>query len=389
MTNPPISSSLTHLECPECRRVFDAQQIHNYCTDCQSPLLACYDLEKAKITLNRESLALRPRGLWRWAELLPVADSACRLDLGQGDTPLVEVPGLGAEEGIENLFVKDESLNATGSFKARGLCMAVSKAIELGIEEFVIPTAGNAGGALAAYCARAGKQAHIYMPADTPAPIQAEVRMYGADLHLVAGLINDAGRKAAADAQGMGWFDVSTFKEPYRAEGKKTMGLELAESFGWQLPEVIVYPTGGGTGLVGMWKAFDELEHLGWIDHHRPRMISVQSAGCAPVVRAFDQNAERVTLWENAQTVALGLRVPTAFAGRLILSAIRESKGAALRVSDDQITAAQKRLARAGFFGSPEGAAALAALPALRERGLIQPGDRVVLFNTGSGLKYL
>jgi threonine synthase len=310
--------------------------------------------------------------------------------LGEGDAPLLPAPRLGADLDLPRLFIKDESSQPTGSFKARGLCLAVSKALELGLREFVIPTAGNAGGALAAYTARAGLRAHVFMPADAPEVNKAEVRAHGADLRLVDGLISDAGRLAAAEAREHGWFDVSTLKEPYRLEGKKTMGLELAKQFGWDLPDVIVYPTGGGTGLVGMWKAFAELEALGWIGPRRPRMVSVQAAGCAPVVRAFETGAERMAAWPNAATHAAGLRVPLPFADRLILAALRESGGTALAVSDDEMRTAQRQMAqREGVFAAPEGAATLAAAERLRRAGWLRPDERVVLYNTGSGLKYV
>lgn len=389
MQNSP-QSYLTHLECPECGRRFAADQVQTYCPDCRSPLMARYDLARLREEGKREQFAARPRGLWRWAELLPVRDPRYRLTLGEGDCPLLPLPHVGKTLGMENLFVKDEALNPSGSFKARGLCVAVSRALELGVLEFVIPTAGNAGGALAAYAGRAGMPAHIYMPADTPHANKIEVQMAGADLHLVNGLINDAAREAGAEAGAHGWFDVSTFKEPYRCEGKKTMGLELAEAFGWRLPDVILYPTGGGTGLVGMWKAFAELEALGWIGSQRPRMVSVQADGCAPIVRAFEQGAARAELWQNAHTIASGLRVPAVFADRQVLRAIRESNGTALAVPDEQITAAQAELARGeGIFAAPEGAATLAGLQALRAAGWIEPHETVVLFNTGSGLKYI
>jgi threonine synthase len=324
--------------------------------------------------------------MWRWAELLPVRDPACRLTLGEGDTPLLRLERSARALGFDQLYLKDESLNPTGSFKARGLAAAVSKAVELGLGAFVIPTAGNAGGALAAYAALAGAEAHVFMPQDAPRVNQVEVRAAGADLRLVDGLINDAARLAAQEAAGAGWFDLSTFKEPYRVEGKKIMGYELAEAFGWRLPDVILYPTGGGTGLVGMWKAFTELETLGWIDSRRPRMISVQAEGCAPVARAFHSGSPRAEAWQNASTIAAGLRVPALFADRLILRALRESGGAAVTVSDAEILAAQQQLAREeGILAAPEGAATLAALPQLR--GLIRADESVVLFNTGSGLK--
>jgi threonine synthase len=287
--------------------------------------------------------------------------------------------------------VKDESANPTGSFKARGLAAAVSKAKELGVERVIIPTAGNAGGAMAAYAARAGMQAAVYMPNDTPRANMEECRIVGAEVILVEGVISDAAKQAAERARAEGWFDVSTFKEPYRTEGKKVMGYELAEQFGWGLPEVILYPTGGGTGLVGMWKAFAELEALGWLEQgRRPRMVAVQAEGCAPVVKAFEANAAVCEFWENAQTIASGLRVPKSFADALILNDLRESRGTAVAVSDEAILEAQRQLGRLeGIFAAPEGAATLAALKELLNQKWIDPAERVVLFNTGSGLKYL
>lgn len=389
-TNFTMANPKYTLHCPECGDTFDPAQVQTFCPKCASPILTEYDLDLAHRTLTKASLASRQRGLWRWHELLPVIDEKFRFTLGEGDTPVLRVYRLGAELGLRNLFVKDESGNATGSFKARGLAAAVSKAVELGVREFVIPTAGNAGSALAAYGARSGTKAHVYMPVDTPKPIQNEVKMYGADLHLVNGLISDAAKEAAAEAKTHGWFDVSTFKEPFRVEGKKTMGFEVAEAFGWELPDVIIYPTGGGTGLVGMWKAFQELEDMGWIGPKRPRMVSVQSTGCAPVVRAFSENRERTEPWQNAETIAYGLRVPNAFADRLILRALRESGGTAVSVSDETILDAQSRLGRLeGIFAAPEGAATVAAAEELYRRKLIEPVEKVVLFNTGTGLKYI
>lgn len=385
-----MASYLDHLECPECGEVFDASCLQTICTACQSPLLADYQLEGIKGAVDRTAFSTRPSGLWRWMELLPLQDPEDAIPLGAGDTPLMQADRLAAHLGLKTLFIRDEGLNPTGTFKARGLAMAVARAMELGVQGFVIPTAGNAGGALAAYAARAGAQAHVFMPSDAPEINQIEVRAHGGFLHLVDGLIDEAGRQAKALAQDEGFFDVSTFREPYRVEGKKTMGLELAESFDWDLPDVIIYPTGGGTGLVGMWKAFAELAELGWIGGGRPRMVSVQSAGCAPVVRAFESGAARAERWEHAQTIAAGLRVPVVFADRLILRALRESDGTAVAVPDEKIWAAQQRMAvKEGVLACPEGAATLAALETLRQQGWIGPTDRVVLFNTGSGLKYL
>ncbi|MBI4731216.1 MAG: threonine synthase [Chloroflexi bacterium] len=384
------ASALTHLECPECRRKFNAARVQNTCEACRSPLLARYDLEKIARQVRREDVSARPRGLWRWAELLPVRREKFRLTLGEGDTPLLPAVRLGQALGLAQLFIKDETTNPTGSFKARGLCVAVARALELGLREFVVPTAGNAGGALAFYAARGGAKAHVFMPKDAPRANQEEVRLSGADLVLVDGLISDAARLAAETAKGKRWFDVSTFREPYRCEGKKTMGLELAEAFGWELPDVIIYPTGGGTGLVGMWKAFEELEALGWIGSKRPRMVSVQSEGCAPVVRAFQSGAERTEAWVNAETIAAGLQVPNAFADRLILRALRESGGTAVAVPDEEILSARDDLARTeGLLACPEGAATLAALRHLRANGWVRENETVVLFNTGAGLKYI
>ena len=384
------TSYFRQLVCPECHQVFDAEILQTFCQDCLSPILADYDLEQLREQLTPAALRSRPRGLWRWSELLPVRQSQFRLTLGEGDTPLLKAARLGARLGLKNLYIKDESSNPTATFKARGLVMAVARAVELGVEEFVIPTAGNAGGALAAYAAAVGKPAHVFMPHDAPQINQVEVRSLGADLQLVEGLITDAGKQAGQARDEHGWFDVSTFKEPYRAEGKKTMGLELAEQFDYSLPEVVIYPTGGGTGLVGMWKAFDELEQLGWIGSERPRMVSVQAAGCAPIVRAFAAGAERAEPWEDAHTHASGLRVPVAFADRLILRALRESKGTAVAVSDEQIKIAETEMAqKSGIFAAPEGAATWAAAKHLFESNWLEPDARVVLFNTGSGLKYI
>lgn len=391
MTHPTHRSYLLRLECPLCQRVFDPHQLQTFCPDCRGPLVSHYDLESVRRHTDRDSLAARPRGMWRWAELLPVFDPAKIVSLGEGDSPLLCLPRLGAHIGMPHLLLKDESLNPTGSFKARGLAGAISKAHELGVERVIIPTAGNAGGAMAAYASRAGMQAAVYMPKDTPQANMLETRITGAEVHLVDGLISDAAALAGARARDEGWFDVSTFKEPYRLEGKKVMGLEIAESLSWQLPDVILYPTGGGTGLVGIWKALKELEALGWLETKSfPRMVAVQADGCAPVVKAFEENADTCQMWQGAQTLASGLRVPKSFADRLILETLRESGGTAVAVSDSDILAAQRHLATAeGLFVAPEGAATLAALQILQRRQWVRPDERVLLLNTGTGLKYL
>ena len=380
---------MTHLECGMCAATYPPEQLLNLCPACARPLLARYDLPRAAATLTPEALRGRPPTLWRYAEVLPVRDPAHRLSLGEGWTPLVHARRLGQRLGCPSTFVKDESLNPTGSFKARGLCMAVSRAAELGARELAIPSAGNAAGAMSAYAALAGLPAHVFMPADVPQPFQAECRALGARVTLVDGLINDCGARVREGAAAHGWFDVSTLKEPYRLEGKKTMGYELAEQLGWRLPDVIIYPTGGGTGLVGMWKAFDELEQMGLIGAERPRMVGVQAEGCAPIVRAFAAGEEHAPLWPGARTVADGLRVPVAVGDFLIIRAVRASGGTAVAVSDAAMIEHANMLgATTGIFAAPEGGACLAAQAALLAQGWIKPDETVVLFNTGTGLKY-
>ncbi|MEO8084416.1 MAG: threonine synthase, partial [Ardenticatenales bacterium] len=379
----------THLECAQCGTSYPANALANLCPTCQRPLLARYDLAAARTALPREALADRVGSLWRYAELLPVADPAWRLTLGEGWTPLLETPRLGAHIGLPNLLVKDEGINPTGSFKARGLVMAVSRAGELGAKAVALPSAGNAGAALAAYAARAGLPAHVYVPMDVPPLIAIETRMLGAEVTLVDGLINDCATFVKAGVAQGRWFDCSTLVEPYRVEGKKTMGYELAEQLRWELPDVVVYPTGGGTGLVGMWKAFDEMEALGWIGAKRPRMVSVQSAGCAPIVRAFETGARHAVPWEGAETIAPGLRVPAAIGDFLILDAVRASGGCAIAVDDEAIMDALPMIGRSeGIFTAPESAATVVAAATLAERGWIQPHESVLLFFTGNGLKY-
>lgn len=384
-----MQSCLSHLQCGWCDATYPADNLINLCEACGKPLLARYDLEAARATFPREALVGRPATLWRYAEMLPVRDPAYRLSLGEGYTPLLKTRHLGPSLGLEAVYLKEEGLNPTASFKARGLCMAVSRAAELGAQAVAIPTAGNAGSAMAAYAAQAGLPAYIFVPSDVPAPFLAEYRALGAEVTLVDGLIGDCARYVREGVAEGRWFDVSTLKEPYRVEGKKTMGYELAEQLGWRLPDVILYPTGGGTGIVGMWKAFDEMEQLGWIGPERPRMVSVQSAGCAPIVRAFEQGTRTAEPWQNAATIADGLRVPGAIGDFLILDAIRASGGTALAIPDEDIRAEMSALGRAeGIFTAPEAAATVAALRRMTAAGQIQPEERVVLFLTGNGLKY-
>ena len=383
-------STLTHLEGALSGTTYPADEPINTDPADGRPLLPRYDMEKAARTLTKDSLARRRSGgMWRWRELLPVRDPANIVFLGEGDTPLLPQARLGEALGVPNLFTKAEGLNPTGSFKARGMAAAVSRAVELGARSFVAPSAGNAGGALAAYGAAAGAAVTVLMPVDAPASNRHEVLAMGGRLVLVEGLINDCGRIAGEIAAATGAFDVSTLKEPYRVEGKKTMGLELAEQSGWRLPDVVVYPTGGGTGLVGMWKAFAELEALGWIGPERPRMVAVQSEGCAPIVRAFEARERFAEPWEHARTRASGIRVPSAVGDFLILDALRESEGAAVAVSEDAIDEMQRLAGRTGVgYVGPESAAALAAVPELSRRGVIEAGYHVVVFDCGIGQKY-
>jgi threonine synthase len=384
-----MKSYLTHLECGWCGATYAPDQLMNLCPACGKPLLPRYDLEAARENFTRDLLAGRPANLWRYAEMLPVQDAAYRYTLGEGFTPLLHLESLGGNLGLSELYAKDEGINPTGSFKARGLAMAVSRAAELGVKAVAIPSAGNAGSAAAAYAARAGLPCYVYLPKDVPPPFLAEIRALGAEITLVDGLITDCAKLVRGGADEGRWFDLSTLKEPYRVEGKKTMGYEIAEQLDWTVPDVLIYPTGGGTGIVGIWKAFAEMEALGWIGSKRPRMVCVQSAGCAPIIRAFEQNVELAEPWQNAATIADGLRVPAAVGDFLILRAVRDSGGTALAVTDDELRAAQRELGRAeGIFASPEAAATLAALHHLLDTGYIQPNERVVLLITGNGLKY-
>jgi threonine synthase len=382
-------SFLSHLECAMCGQELAADRLWNLCPKCDKPLLARYDLEKASRVVTREAIAGREPNLWRYRELLPVRDPGYVLCLGEGFTPVIHARRLGHVVGLANLFVKDEGLNPTGSFKARGLAVAISRAGELGVEEVSIPSAGNAAGATSAYAALAGMRATVFMPRDVPHTFVAECRALGAEVRLLDGLISDCGQAAAQELGRSGRFDVSTLKEPYRLEGKKTMGYEIAEQMGWRLPDVIIYPTGGGTGLIGMWKSFDEMEKLGWIGPERPRMVTVQADGCAPMVGAFHQGREFAEPWEEAETVADGLRVPGAVGDFLILQVLRKSGGTAVAVSDEEIMEAVRLMGRTqGIFACPEGGATLAALQHLLRQGWIGGDEKVLLFNTGSGLKY-
>lgn len=390
---PRIVETLTHLECakPCGAGPFDPSQPHHLC-QCGAPLLARYDFRSIDSASLKAELSDRPSTLWRYHEMLPPPGSHGPVSLGEGWTPLVRVRRLGAALGMEHLFVKDESANPTNSFKARGLSVAVTVAHRLGAKTLSIPSAGNAANALAAYAARAGLEAKVFMPQDVKAPFIRECELYGADITLVDGLITDAGRIAANTGRPHGWYDVSTLKEPYRVEGKKTMAYEVAEQLGWHWPDWMIYPTGGGTGIVGMWKAFAELENLGWMPKsiRRPRMVSVQAEGCAPIVKAFDSGAERATPWTNAQTAADGLRVPQAVGDFLVLRALRDSGGTAVAVTDVEMIKAMHEIgALEGLSASPEGGATLCALRELLSDGTIAPCDSVVLFNTGGALKYL
>lgn len=374
---------VTHLECSATGAKVPADTLQNL-SDAGKPLLVRYDLDKARVAVDRHALAGRPRDIWRYRELLPVRQAANIVSLGELLTPLIRLPQYASE-----LWVKDEGRLPTGSFKARGLCMAVSMAKELGVSRIAMPTNGNAGAALAAYCANAGIEAYVFCPDDTPEVNVREIGIYGAKVFRVNGLINDCGRLVGDGKRTRDWFDVSTLKEPYRIEGKKTMGLELAEQLGWSLPDAIFYPTGGGTGLIGMWKAFDELEAMGWIGSERPRMIAVQAEGCAPIVQAYEAGSEHAEPWQNAATIAAGIRVPVAIGDFLILRAVRESGGFACAVADSAIAAAQTEVAtRTGTLLCPEGAATFAAWQQAVAEGRISSRDRCVLFNCATGLKY-
>src|SRR5271168_4193079 len=382
-------TTITHLECAACGKRHEAGQLHNLC-ECGGPLLVRYDLDKLREGWSREWIPSGPTSMWRYAPVLPVSKPAAMISLGEGMTPLVHTKRLGARLGSEDLWVKDEGVNPTGSFKARGLSCAVSMCAELGVKKVAIPSAGNAAGAMAAYAAAAGIEAHIFMPRDVPQANYIECRAAGAHVTLVDGLISDCARIVMQRKDQEGWFDVSTLKEPYRIEGKKTMGYEVAEQLNWTLPDAIFYPAGGGVGLIGMWKAFAEMETMGWISSRRPKMIAVQTEGCQPVVRAFERGESKSEFWHNAHTVAAGLRVPKPLGDALMLDAIRKSGGTAIAVSDEELLDASLELgADEGIFAAPEGGACVAALSKLLANGFLKKDDRIVIYNTGAGLKYL
>jgi len=382
-------SFVTHLECSLCNRQYQAGKPWNLC-ECGGPLLVRYDLQKLRSAWSRDSLVSAPDNMWRYAPALPVTKETSIISLGEGMTPLLPARRTGERIGANDLLIKDEGLNPTGSFKARGLSCAVSMCVELGQRRLAIPSAGNAASALAAYSAAAGLEANIFMPQDVPQANFIECKAYGARVTLVDGLISDCGRIVAERKQAEGWFEISTLKEPYRIEGKKTMGYELAEQLGWTMPAAIFYPTGGGVGMIGMWKAFAEMEALGWIGPERPKMISVQAAGCAPIVKAFEEGAEKSQFWNGASTVASGLRVPKALGDFLVLQAVRESGGTAIAISDPELIDAGLQLAaEEGLFVAPEGAACVAAAEKLIRAGFLKRDDRIIIYNTGSGLKYL
>lgn len=385
-----MTTFLQELECTSCGVRYDWKALLNLCPACSKLLFPRYDFAAASQTLTKGALSGREKSLWRYREVLPLPLEVEPVSLGEGGTPLLRARRFGEAIGVPELWVKDEAQNPTQSFKARGMAVAVSMAKHLGATKLAVPTAGNAGGALAAYAARAGLEAHIFMPRDTPCANIIECRELGAQVTLIDGLITDCGAEIAKRKVAEGWFDMSTLKEPYRVEGKKTLGYELAEQLKWQLPDVVLYPTGGGTGLIGMWKAFDEMEELGWIGAKRPRMFTVQASGCAPIVRAFEAGETFAAEFPDAQTLASGLRVPKAVGDFLMLRILRESQGGAVAVDDSEMIRITREVGAAeGMFVAPEGAACFVALKRLRAEGKISEAESVVIFNTGSGIKYL
>jgi len=380
---------LEKLECTRCKATYSPENPHNLC-QCGAPLFARYKLKQIKDELKREDINNRPPNLWRYRELLPITEGKDIISLGEGFTPLTPAISLGKKLGLERLWIKDESFNPTGSFKARGMSVAISMAKKLGIKEVCLPSAGNAAGAAAAYSARAEIGAFVFMPQDTDTCFILECKSYNAQLELVKGVITDCAAVMLERKKGSDWFDLSTLKEPYRVEGKKTMGYELAEQLGWELPDVIIYPTGGGTGIIGMWKAFEEMEKLGWIKGKKPRLVCVQSEGCAPLVKAFNEGKNSAEKWEKPETIASGIKVPQAIGDFLVLKAVRESEGTATSVTDEEILECLKEISETeGILPCPEGAATLAALKKLKKENKINPEEKIILFNTGTGLKYV
>lgn len=382
---------LKHLECTECGQIFSAEKVQTICEDCNAPLFARYDLERIENSVDKEDLRPRYPSMWRYREFLPVKEDKNIVSLEEGFTPIHQLDTLGKDIGIDTLYMKDEGVIPTGTFKSRGLGMGVSKAKELGIEKIAIPSAGNAAGALAAYGSKAGIEVYVIMPKIAPEACIIESYMLGADVYLVDGLLPDCGKIVEKGKKKYDWFSISTTKEPYRVEGKKTMGLELAEQFSWELPDVILYPTGGGTGLIGMWKAFNELKEIGWIDRNElPKMIPVQAEGCAPIVEAVELGRDESSVWEDPETLADGIQVPKAFGDKLILKAVDESGGTAVSVSDEDILQSSHELGgKEGVFACPEGSATLAGAKKLREEDFLKRDEKVLLYNTGTGLKYI
>ncbi len=384
-------SFLKGLDCAECGKKFSPAKVQTVCDECSEPLLARYDLERIEGSVSKEDFRERYPSMWRYREFLPIEEDENIISLGEGFTPIHRLDSVGEDLGFEELYLKDEGIQPTGTFKSRGLSMGVSKAKELGVEKIAIPSAGNAAGALSAYGAKAGLEVYVVMPKSAPRSCIIESHMLGARVFLVEGLLPECGKMIEEGKEKMGWFSISTTKEPYRVEGKKTMGLELAEQFSWELPDVILYPTGGGTGLIGMWKAFNELRDMGWLDEEvLPKMIPVQSEDCAPVVEALHEGKEKTEKWEVPETIANGINVPKAFADKLILSAVRESGGTAVSVSNERILEASKELGgKEGVFACPEGSATLAGAKKLLQKGKIKTDEQVLLYNTGTGLKYI
>ena len=383
-----MATYMKELECPKCGTKYDPSRLYNMC-ECGTPLLVKYDLAKMSREMDPSSWRARPEGLWRYEELLPVVDEKNRLSLGEGGTPVFAIPKMAKEYGLKELYIKDEGFNPTGTFKARGAAVGVSRAKELGVKTVAMPTAGNAGAAWAAYCARAGIKMVVAMPEDAPATTQAECVAYGADTYLVKGIISDAGRVIKEASAKNGWFEASTLKEPYRIEGKKTMGLEIWEQFTAKMPAAVIYPTGGGVGIIGMWKAFKELQELGWLTGPLPKMVAVQAEGCAPIVRAYKEGKDKAEFFQGAHTLAAGIRVPSALGDFLVLDAVRSSGGTCLTVTDDELLATWKQLSKTeGVLICPEGAAAVLAAKRIKEQGLVGADDAVLVLNTGAGMKY-